>query len=112
MMLDFLLNFIPEWICLYKTPMSSKGWQMWEKTRELGSSLFIVLGTLILGSFPFVGQMLWNLPIRHRSIDSFDLIFNACWWFSGALVVMVVEWKLQESRFRLQPKADSSFWSK
>ena len=107
LMLDFLLNFIPEWIALYKRPMTPKGWQAWERTRRLGGFVFVTLGTCFLGGLPFVGYLLWNLLIRHRHIGSFDLIFEACWWFIGACVIVLVEWKLQESRFRLPPKADS-----
>jgi hypothetical protein len=106
-MLDFLLNFIPEWIALYKRPMTPKGWQVWEWTRKLGGFVFVTLGTCFLGGLPYVGYLFWNLFLRHRNIDSFDLIFEACLWFIGAFVIALVEWKLHESRFRLLPKADS-----
>jgi hypothetical protein len=89
-MLDILLSFIPEWICLYKTPMSPKGWQAWKNTRKLGYFLVIALGTFFLGGLPYVSYLLWNILLRHRNIDHLDLIFEACWWFSGAFVIVIV----------------------
>jgi len=106
-MLDMLLNFIPEWICLYKTPMSPKGWHAWEKMRKLGSFLFIVLGTIFLGGSLVTCSLLWNILLRNRTLISFDFIFETCLWFSGAFVTVFIEWKLQESRFRLPPKKGS-----
>jgi hypothetical protein len=67
----------------------------------------LVLGTIFLGSSLVTCSLLWNILLRNRTLISFDFIFETCWWFSGAFVTVFIEWKLQESRFRLPPKADS-----
>jgi hypothetical protein len=110
MMLDLILNLFPEWLCRYKTPMSSKGMHAWMRIRSIGGILFVLLVTLCLGGFLLLIHLFWNVFIEHQHLDGFDVTFEALWWLSGAFVVGIVEWVLNEKRFRLSPKFESVKW--
>ncbi|MGA3031895.1 MAG: hypothetical protein ABSD70_01335 [Terracidiphilus sp.] len=103
-MLDLILNFLPEWLSLRKTPMSPSRWRNWGKIRKLGSVLFVVIFTSCLGSLLFTIDSLW-VAIEHKMVDFGDRTLIALYWYSGALIVGAVEWVLNERRFRLPPKA-------
>jgi len=107
-MLDLILNFFPTWLALYKTPMSPAGRQLWEKARKLGCVLFVIIVTLCLGGFMTVIDFCWDMLAEHHAIGGLDINMRPFWWFSGALIVGLVEWFLNESRFRLPPKADAN----
>ncbi|MDR3774010.1 MAG: hypothetical protein P4L26_11715 [Terracidiphilus sp.] len=103
-MLEMIFNFLPEWLALYKTPMSSGTRQWWGKARKLGCAPFVIVATFCLGGFTTVLDFGWSALIEHQAIGGFGLTFHLVWWFSGALVVATVEWFLNESRFRLPSK--------
>jgi hypothetical protein len=104
-MLDLILNFLPEWLSLRKTPMSPSRWRAWGRIRKLGSVLFVVIFTSCVGSLLFAIDLLWEVTIEHKMVDSSDRTLIALYWFSGALIVGAVEWVLNERRFRLPPKS-------
>jgi len=110
-MIDMLFNFLPQWLALYKTPMSPASRQWWEKARKLGCALFVILVTLGLGGgatvVDFCCGMLARMA-RNHAAGGWDIRMHFVWWFSGALIVGVGEWFSNESRFRLPPRADAS----
>ena len=85
--------------------MSPSHWRAWGKIRRLGSFLFVMIFTCCLGSLTFAIDLLWEVAVKHKMVDFSDRSFIALYWFSGALIVGVIEWVLNERRFHLPPKA-------
>ena len=107
-MLEMFFNFFPEWIALYKTPMSPGARKLWGRFRKLGCAVFVVGVTLCLGGLAIAIDFCWDLMVERQSRGDFDFAMHFAWWFSGALIVGTVEWFLNESRFRLPAKSVSS----
>jgi hypothetical protein len=107
-MLEMIFNFFPGWLALYKTPMSPNTKKMWGKFRQMGGAPFVILFTFCLGGFMTVIDFCWTFIIDHRAVGNFEFTVSLVWWFSGALLVGIVEWFLNESRFRLPAKSASS----
>jgi hypothetical protein len=103
-MLDMIFNFLPGWLALYKTPMNPGTWNRWGRFRRLGCVLFVILVTLGFGGVATTFDICWGLLAHHQAIGGLGINFRLAWWFSGALVVGLVEWFVNESRFRLPPK--------
>jgi len=106
-MLDLIFNFVPQWLALYKTPMSQGTWHRWGRYRRFGCVLFVLLITLGIGGVATVFDLCWDMLAHHQAIGGLDINSRLAWWFSGALVVGLGEWFLNESRFRLPPKPDA-----
>jgi hypothetical protein len=106
-LIDLIFNFLPEWCFLYKSPMSFRYWQIWGRIRKWGSIAFVVLVTCCLGSFAFGIDLLWDVTVQHQMAGLVDREVMALYWFSGAFIVGVVEWLINENRYRLPPKAAS-----
>ena len=103
-MLEMIFNFLPGWLALYKAPMSPNTKKMWGRFRQLGCVPFVMLFTFCLGGFTTVIDFCWTNMIEHRAAGNFELTVRLVWWFSGALLVGIVEWFLNENRFRLPAK--------
>jgi hypothetical protein len=103
-MLEMLFNFFPQWLVLYKAPMSPEARQKWGKVRKVGCPLFVMIVTLCLGGFATVLDFGWDMLAGHQQTGGSDITMRSAWWFSGALIVGLVEWFLNESRFRLPSK--------
>ena len=107
-MLEMIFNFVPEWLALYRTPMSPAAKHLWGKYRKLGCAPFVTIVTLGLGGVTTILDICWNLLAHRQAIGGLDIDMRLVWWFSGALVVGLGEWFLNESRFRLPSKPVAS----
>lgn len=107
-MLEMIFNFVPEWLALYKAPMSPGAKHRWGKYRKLGCALFVTVVTLGLGGVTTILDICWDLVAHHQAISGLDVNMRLVWWFSGALVVGLGEWFVNESRFRLSSKPVAS----
>jgi hypothetical protein len=86
-MLDMIFNFLPEWLVLYKTPMSPGTRQWWEKARKLGCPLFVIIATFCLGGLATVLDFGYGMLTGHLATGGMDITMHLIWWFSGALFV-------------------------
>ncbi|MGA2277014.1 MAG: hypothetical protein ABSG00_05365 [Terracidiphilus sp.] len=103
-MLDMIFNFLPEWLVLYKTPMSPGTRKWWGKARKLGCALFVIITTFCFGGLMTVLDIGWGMLTNHQVTVGLDITMHLVYWFSGALLVGTVEWFLNESRYRFPPK--------
>jgi hypothetical protein len=100
-MLEMIFNFVPQWLALYKIPMSPEAKRRWRTYRKLGCALFVTVVTVGLGGVATILDICWDLVALHQTISGLDISMRLVWWFSGALVVALGEWFLSESRFQL-----------
>jgi hypothetical protein len=107
-MLEMIFNFVPQWLALYKTPMSPEAKHRWGKFRKLGCALFVIVVTLGLGGVTTILDICWDLLVHHQAIRGLDIDMRLVWWFSGPLVVGLGEWFFNESRFRVPSKPVAS----
>jgi hypothetical protein len=107
-MLELVFNFVPGLLALYKTPMSPAAKHWWEKCRRFGCAFFVTGVALGLGGGATIVDVCWDLLVDHQAIGGPDIKIRFIWWLSGALIVGLGEWILNESRFRLPPKPIAS----
>jgi hypothetical protein len=107
-MIELILNFVPAWLGLSKSPMSLRARQLWGKARKLGFGLFTLLFTFGLGGLCALLDIAWDAFVDHQAMNGPRIFYQGVWWLVGGLVVAIGEWHLNERRFRLPPKSASA----
>jgi hypothetical protein len=105
-MLELILNSLPAWLGLSKSPMSPRARQLWGKARRLGFGLFTLLFTFGLGGLCALLDIVWDAFVYHQAMNGSRITYQAVWWLLGGLVVAIGEWHSNERRFQLPPKTD------
>ena len=107
-MLELILNFLPAWLGLSKSPMSPGARRFWGKARKLGFGLFTLLFTIGLGGLCALLDVGWDAFADHQGMHGVRIFYQVAWWLLCGLIVAMGEWHFNERRFQLPPKSDSA----
>jgi hypothetical protein len=105
-MFEFLMTVIPELLVKSRRPMDAGARQAREKIRRRGKLFFILLWTCGMGGTMFAFNVCWARFFEHQDLNSLTMSLEAAAWFQACLFIAVVDWNLNERRYRNTKQSD------
>ena len=100
-MFSLIITVIPEWLAKLRSPMDVGERHGWERISRRGKPFFILLWAGVMGGTIFTLGLCCIRFVDHATLNPLTAALEALGCFLAAVLVAMVDWELNESRFRL-----------